>query len=465
MCVFYNRPLLESGTLGTKAHFQIVVPNMTESYGSQPDPPEQGIPMCTLHNFPSNIDHCCMWARDQFSGLFEQQPQSINALIHDSTYIQKMKTVDPGQLAQTLKAANNFLTKERCDNFNDCVKWARMKFEEYFNYKIRDLQNQFPENAVSQEGLPFWTGTKRYPTAATFDPKNQFDAAFVTAAAILRARVCGIKPEGNIPELAAAVQVPKWEASKVKISLDDDKQGPAATGLDDLEQLIATVQPQISQLRELHPESFEKDDDSNGHMDFVAAAANIRAINYQIEPKDKLEIKCIAGKIIPAIATTTAMICGLVALEMYKVHCVEHDKKVEDFRFGSINLALPIFNITEVMPCKQMECPSNHMKFTLWDKWFVEGDLTLQQFFDAVHDKYHLDVDMVTIGNKVVYPVFSNMKISASRLSKKITDILVQDLEEPPLNNDQYLIPIEALCVDFDGNDVEKTPQIVLKLR
>lgn len=48
MCLYYQKPLLESGTLGPKAHFQTIVPYMTESYSSQSDPPEKGIPMCTL---------------------------------------------------------------------------------------------------------------------------------------------------------------------------------------------------------------------------------------------------------------------------------------------------------------------------------------------------------------------------------------------------------------------------------
>ena len=56
-CVYYQKPLLESGTQGTKGSVQVVMPFLTESYGSSHDPPEKAIPTCTLKNFPSAIEH------------------------------------------------------------------------------------------------------------------------------------------------------------------------------------------------------------------------------------------------------------------------------------------------------------------------------------------------------------------------------------------------------------------------
>jgi len=48
-CVSAKIPLLESGTLGPKGHVQVILPYLTESYGSQADPVEEGeIPHCTL---------------------------------------------------------------------------------------------------------------------------------------------------------------------------------------------------------------------------------------------------------------------------------------------------------------------------------------------------------------------------------------------------------------------------------
>lgn len=56
-CVFYRKPLLESGTLGTKGNTQVVIPDLTESYASSQDPPEKETPSCTIKNFPNAINH------------------------------------------------------------------------------------------------------------------------------------------------------------------------------------------------------------------------------------------------------------------------------------------------------------------------------------------------------------------------------------------------------------------------
>ena len=64
--------------------------------------------------------------------------------------------------------------------------------------------------------------------------------------------------------------------------------------------------------------AFEKDDDTNHHIDFLTAVANLRARNYKIEEGSRHKVKMIAGKIIPAIATSTALIVGMCGMELLK---------------------------------------------------------------------------------------------------------------------------------------------------
>lgn len=62
---------------------------------------------------------------------------------------------------------------------------------------------------------------------------------------------------------------------------------------------------------------FDKDDKIA--IMFVAAASNLRALNYNIDQLNLFKIKEIAGNIIPAVATTNAMAAGLQVIEALKI--------------------------------------------------------------------------------------------------------------------------------------------------
>ncbi|KAL4712066.1 hypothetical protein ACJJTC_005302, partial [Scirpophaga incertulas] len=88
-CVYYRKPLLESGTLGTKGNTQVVVPFLTESYSSSQDPPEKSIPICTLKNFPNSVEHTLQWARDEFEGLFRAAAEHAARYLAEPTFLER----------------------------------------------------------------------------------------------------------------------------------------------------------------------------------------------------------------------------------------------------------------------------------------------------------------------------------------------------------------------------------------
>lgn len=102
---------------------------------------------------------------------------------------------------------------------------------------------------------------------------------------------------------------------------------PVAATLDDNILLVEVLRSGIasgrwerdSVLPGLNTQHFEKDIDDNGHIDFVYASSNLRAAMYSIDVIDDwYEVKRMAGRITPAIATTTGCVSGLVCIELIK---------------------------------------------------------------------------------------------------------------------------------------------------
>lgn len=127
-CLYFQKPLLESGTLGAKCNTQMVIPHLTENYGASRDPPEKQAPMCTLHSFPHNIDHCLTWARSEFEGLLEKIPAEVNAyLSNPSEYTSAQTNAGDAQARDNLERVLECLDLESCETFEDCIAWARLK--------------------------------------------------------------------------------------------------------------------------------------------------------------------------------------------------------------------------------------------------------------------------------------------------------------------------------------------------
>jgi hypothetical protein len=227
------------------------------------------------------------------------------------------------------------------------------------------------------------------------------------------------------------IVVPKFEfkAGK-KIVTDPNAPAPAeefnAAEFDDLVEVLHKRLEQVKTTGRvvLQQEQFEKDDDTNHHIDFITAAANLRARNYSIPESERLTVKRIAGKIIPAIATTTSVVSGLVSIELVKL-AVDPPLPVEAFRNSFLNLALPYFASSEPAPCPHLPITA-HSFYTLWDKWVVKkSDLkehTLKEFISFFEQKFQLKVNGVFNDVAIVY--MSVMPAHAKKLPLRMRDII-----------------------------------------
>lgn len=455
-CVYYRKPLLESGTLGTKGNTQVVVPFLTESYSSSQDPPEKSIPICTLKNFPNAIEHTLQWARDEFEGLFRQAAEHAAQYMRDPHFLERTMKLPGSQPLDAIESVRNAIN-ERPLNFDECVRWARLHWEAQYANQIKQLLYNFPPDQQTTSGAPFWSGPKRCPTPLEFDPNEELHLDYVVAAANLRAAVYGLAPcldREKIAQVAVNVMVPQFSPkSGVKIAVTDAQlqQNNDDMDPDKVKNMIADM-PSPAKLGNLKitPLDFEKDDDTNFHMDFIVAASNLRAANYKIPPADRHRSKLIAGKIIPAIATTTSVVAGLVCLELYKL--AQGFNTLENFKNGFVNLALPFFGFSE-----PIAAPINtyyDKKWTLWDRFEIKGEITLQQFLDYFKNEHKLEITMLSQGVCMLYSFFMPKAKCQERLALPMSEVVMK-VQKKKLEPHVKALVFELCCNDEDGIDVE----------
>lgn len=462
-CVFYRLPLLESGTLGTKGNTQVVIPDVTESYSSSQDPPEKSIPICTLKNFPNQIEHTLQWARDTFEGTFTQAPLSALQYLTEPDFVEKTLKLQGSQPVETLEMVKRILVDDRPSTFEDCVVQARKQFQELFHNQIAQLLYNFPADQKTSTGQPFWSGPKRCPKALDFDPKIQNHMDYVTATANLLAGIYGIEGTRNSETIAAIVEMVKIAPFKprdgVKIAANDSEaQSMAQSETTDQDKLTTLLEgiPKMAELKliRINPVDFEKDDDSNFHMDFIVAASNLRAENYNIAPADRHKSKLIAGRIIPAIATTTSLVAGLVGLEQYKL--VQGHKKVELFKNGFANLALPFITFSD--PIKAPQANFLGKDWTLWDRFLLDNadgnEMTLQQFMDHFKNNEKLEITMLSQGVSMLYSFFMPANRRDERMKMKMSQV-VETVSKKKIPDHVRSLVFEICCNDESGEDVE----------
>jgi len=435
-CVKAKTPLLESGTLGPKGHVQVVVPYKTESYGSQEDPQdEQEIPHCTLKMFPEETLHCVEWARDKFGKLFSQKPRSLAKLLEEPDFAPTNM-----QELQTLKQAVKLL-KKMPTNFDDCVRYARHKFQKYFVNDIRQLLFTYPLEHKTKQGTPFWSSPKRPPAEAIFDAANLLHASFIVAAAVMWATIFGVPVPGDcareqvklkLAQEASEVKVKDFKPSNEKakelateVELEQTKQATPeeveekAKEKEESEKFVYSNEFEVyqKQFKELiaslpkdaqgnikpliFPQEFEKDNDKNFHIEFIYTLANCRASNYKLELMEWMTVKLKAGRIVPALATTTASIAGLQTIELCKMI---NQNKVEEMKNAFLNFAVPYLTLSEPGPVQTVKL-TDKLSVTLWDRWEVAltAKSKLKDLFSKITDKYELESRDVMFEGRVVY--------------------------------------------------------------
>ncbi|KAI1659143.1 SUMO-activating enzyme subunit uba-2 [Daldinia decipiens] len=284
MCLAANVPLIESGTTGFNGQVQVIKKGVTACYDCTTKEAPKTFPVCTIRSTPSQPIHCIVWGK---SYLLNE----IYGTSEDQASLDLGENEDNASEIAELKKEAESLRKIRESVGTE--QFSEMLFDKVFNADIVRLRSM----------KDMWKS--REP------PKPLEYKTLISQAAEALASKDHILEDGQriwtLEENLAVFNDSLDRLSKRMLKL-------LATRSED------SPKPTIT---------FDKDDQDT--LDFVAASANIRSHIFGIEAKSRFDIKQMAGNIIPAIATTNAIVAGLSVLESFKVLRGEYDKAREVF--------------------------------------------------------------------------------------------------------------------------------------
>ena len=403
-CLRFGLPLFETGTTGTKGNTQPVIPFITETYSASSDPDtEKTYPVCTIKSFPNEISHTIHWALDQFE-LFNKISNNLNKYLQDSTIINSLDEIE----SKYIKMLTTIYDTQH--NINDCIDFSIRLFNELYYDNINKLLSEFPKDHKLDNGDLFWSGGKKCPEPIKLDLDNEYHLDFIINTSKLIAYCSGL-----------IVNITKETIINYKSENESNKS--------------FKLEPIYN--------SDEFDKDNELHINWINSASNLRAINYNIVPVDIYETKGIAGKIIPAIATTTSAVAGLIIMEFIKYL---NKCKLEDYRSTFINLADPMIVYSEPLSAPMLNIAG--VKINSWTQFKYSVKSTLKEFKEYYDKLFETDINMIVFDSAMVYADF----LGEEALEKPLIDIIT-DLE---LNKKSTII-----ASIFNENENE-LPNIIL---
>jgi len=282
MCLAANIPLVESGTAGYLGQVTVIRKGKTECYECQPKPHQKTFPGCTIRNTPSEAIHCIVWAKHLFNQLFGEYDPDDD--VSPDTEDPEAAGDAAGENAadeSAAKADGNVERKSTRIWAQECGYSTQKLFQKFFNDDIKYL--------LSMEKL--WS-KRRKPTPLDWD---------------------------------CLPSTPSMTAEGEQSNLVDQKVWSVAECANQLDTAINILKGKLAKL-EGDKAFLVWDKDDIESLNFVTACANIRMHIFNIKQESRFEVKSKAGNIIPAIATTNAVIAGCIVMEAIKILNGQEDK-------------------------------------------------------------------------------------------------------------------------------------------
>lgn len=455
-CTFYSKPYIDSGTLGTIASSNVFIPKKTISYREIYHEPEKNIPMCTLKKFPSLIEHCIEWGKNIFNEIFEEYINNIKILIKDKEKFFQIleKETEFYEKFGKIKKIKLLIEIIETEDINKLIELPLLIFNEEFINNVNRLINDYPIDCNNSDGTLFWSGVHRFPHSISFNINDNLILLFVKSIISIITRIIGIKIEINNETIE---QISKEERIlNNDYNLTKEKQEEHFNNVkNDLELILKNNNKLLSKIEKCKPEIFEKDDDTNSHVAFIHSISNLRARVYKIPECDYLTTKSISGKIIPAIASTTAAITGIVALQIYTLM---QTNDIKFFKCALFNLGTCIYDLSfpeEVNYIENIEFNSissinNSIlnKFNIWDQIDIYGSLNCKQFVELFKKNYNINIDFINSNSNCISQTFM-MEENDDDYNKLIEDLYNESHKNKLSSKRRYL----ALSISGTLND------------
>ena len=404
-CILFNKPLFESGTLGTKGNTQVIIPNVTENYGASHDEENKSYPVCTIKNFPNSIEHIIHWSLDEFEEIFNIYPCSVNKLKEDIN----LKNYEGNEREEIINNVKYFL-KNRMLEYKDCVLFALDRFNEKYNFGILKLLKEYPKDLLTSSGTKFWSGGKVCPVEVKFDKSNKFHNDYVISLSELVAEMCNI----DISEIDLDEITLNYEYKECDNNFDLSKISVSSIKL-------------------------EKDNDENNHIRFLNSCVNLRAYNYNIEQISFLETKLKAGKIVPAISTTTSIVSGLLMKEIIK-YIIGKSNFKNSYINSSINL---------LMSSDTLACERNCLGNSVWDYLEIDYDIKISKLKEKVLNLYNLSLDVIYYKDKLLLSPISVESEINKKNNLRLSELMLKYNEEVKIGK---VYELELECYDSEVN-------------
>ena len=465
-CLIYKKILIDSGTLGTKANSQIMIPHKTIPY-SPPEEKEDKIPICTLADHPFNIIHCIEWAKDNFDGYFVNILKEVKMFLdnRENYYNYLKKEYVFSDQIKNLKKVFDYSKIALEKNFEKCVEFGLKQYNENFNIKILDLISQHDKDSLTEEGTKFWTGDKRFPHPIPFSVDNKYALLFVKKYAQILARsmqIPIIDEDSEIIKIISKIKIEEYIPNKINKNSKNLQNKPKLTKEEKRAKIKAETEKVNNYIKEINSyfenskqemnknliniEEFEKDDEAKGHIEFLYAFTNLRADNYNIEQCEISKVKMIAGKIVPAISSTTAAIVGIVALQLYALAQTEDIKYLRNCYF---DLSRNVICFENLRKSKNIKDGNEHLderkkkfklipeEYSIWDYLSINESMTIRQFIDYIKKKYNVDVTSIISNQRNLFLKSNSM---SDVFDKKIEDVYNSLSNIKLFDNKKYLM-------------------------